>query len=495
MRRDRIASVVTALALVLAAVGGGLGPMSATQTASAEFKNCSFNDSIISAGLSTLAGDTSGCYWDPGLGGDTENITATDAYATSLGIKDSTDNYLTTLSNFNENSRTVAYSKAKIATVQGLENVTSESVVKNDANSSSDDYYSRQQISVINDWNAKAEQLRYLNSTGLTTKIGTDSTRGLLGAGDYSYNYTLVNGTTVQVELLTEIYASQNYEPNYYWGPLAAREVPNGYVSGASTDGIGHPDNSPKYAKVVVNDPETSETTKLFNVSRYSARLVEIEDQAQQVRDNMDQYVSGVYSQYNAGELNATTIAQNDPTLIATEASTSFNSTGYYGYAAASLASIGAAGDLNQSHVVSINGANYTGTLFYNGDQTPELQTGETYSFSNFSGTWYMAASSTPTNETGIIRLDNRGGDTFTVESATNTQTGEAVNTTTTQRYVYETANASTLAEEVDRLEELREFYQEQASASGGVGINLGTDDKAIIGVLAVAVILLLTRD
>ena len=72
--------------------------------------------------------------------------------------------------------------------------------------------------------------------------------------------------------------------------------------------------------------------------------------------------------------------------------------------------------------------------------------------------------------------------------------------TTETEQYVYETTNASALADELDRLRDLRQRYEDLATENtgggGGGGLdpsNIGTE--GIIAVAAVAAAVLFTRN
>jgi hypothetical protein len=463
--------VFAALVVVLSALGPGFGPASMTDTASAEWVDCSLSDSLIGAAYNTIVGATNDCRWESGTAADYANVTATDAYASALALKDSTESYTTTVANFQANSRSVAYSKAKISVVRSLENGSGANVMSNNANQTTRDYYSRQIASVLTDWNAKAEQIDHLSSTPLQHSIIDDGTdTGNLFRTEQG-NYTLPNGTQHPVTVLV----------GHHTG---------GYFGIAPVDLGSSRDADSKW--VTATDPSGSNTVRVLDGDAHGNLIREAENQSQQVQANMWQYAQGVESQYQAGELNATTMYQNDPTLLAQEASTSFNSTGYYGYAAVQLASIGYSGDLNQSHVVEVGGANYTGTLFFS-DAGTTFNTGQSYDFENVSGSVYMAVSDGPNNASGIVRLDHRGT-SFVIHEATNTKTGEAVTTTTPQRYVYQTADATALSSEIDRLQELRTVYEEQAT-NAGTGINLGTEDKAIVAGAVLVLLLLLTRN
>jgi hypothetical protein len=107
----------------------------------------------------------------------------------------------------------------------------------------------------------------------------------------------------------------------------------------------------------------------------------------------------------------------------------------------------------------------------------------------NYSGVFYMAVQKDDGNAS-IVNLEDYGS-SFVIEEATNTKTGEAVNTTEVQTYTYETTDASQLQEEIDRLHELRAEYEEQVSAASGGDSSSGMDTQtlavaALLGAVAV---------
>jgi hypothetical protein len=474
VRRERIASVVTALALVLAAVGGGLGPMSATQPASATSSSeiCTLGDLVGLSGLDTAYDCLRN---DKDVAPEYENITATDAYSNALGIKDSQDSYLTTSNNFIEDTRTVAYSKGKIRMVNAVNNGTGVSETQNRVNRTVDDYYSQIQLNTIKDWNAKITEMEYIANTSLgypqhRTDTSSNWANGTISGYD-TKQVSLINGSNATVRFIPDMPGSKH--------PLQEDDV-------AETDVIAL-----GYAS-----PDTGDISLILDVAKWERYNDRVESQAVQVKDNLAPLAEEVINQYNAGELDSVDLARLDPAVIGQEAATSLDSTGYYGHAAIMLASLGASGNINVSHSVTTgDGTTLNGTVFYTGDDAPEtgFETGSTVNTSAYNGTFYMAVAKDDGNAS-IVNLANYG-ETFDIDEATNTQTGESVNATKVQTYTYDTTNASALAEEIDRLEELRERYEEQAAASSGVGINLGTEDKAIIGVIAAVVLVLALRD
>lgn len=489
---DRLPSVgafVFVLLLVSTAATTGVVPgASPVGDATAEWVDCSFGDSLIGAAYNTLTGADTDCRWDAGDSIDYENMSNTDGYASLTGVADNTDSYVTTTTNFMQDGRTVAMSKAKITMIQELNNGTSASATKVTVNETVSDYYTRIQMNVFEDWNAKMVQVEYVeNSTSLNYNlyryaVAPDYRDNKVPIGFVTDTVTLHNGTTMNVtRILDEADGTRTYGP---------------YDNG----------NTSYHFELRVEDPNNAGTwTTIVNATNYGREWsgpaltdggipMDANQQASQVKSNMAPYIDTVYAQYAVGEINSTDLALNDPTVIAQEASTDFTSTGYYGSAAIMLASLGAGGDINTSHtIVTGDGTTLNGTLYYVGDDSTGWDTGTQYNFSDYNGTFYMAVQKDDGSGT-VADLSNYGSN-FTITEATNTQTGEAVNTTNPQRYTYDTYNASNLQEELDQLAQLRQEYEDSLSGGGSSGSGLSTRTMGILILAGAAAVLLIQRE
>lgn len=498
MPSNRAMSVAMALMLISGMWAPILGGASPVQRAQAEWsEECDITDSLLGAAYNTITGAATGCRWIAGDQTDVENLTATDAYATSLALKDSQDSYVSTTNNFVQNTRTVAMSKAKIEVVNGLNNGDSVSVTHNEVNQTIRDYYSRVEVEIIKDWNAKARQIDYLTNTSLSMTLYAQTSAGVGGEitnegapSPYpATNYTLRNGSQIEVWALGDA--------PYPVTPVGEGNGYDGYV--------------------VANDPSSGSSPEVLDTSKYgyigmsynpqdhasaNAQLLnQIQAQSQWAVDNMAEYVPAVYDQYAAGEIDSTDLATSDPSVIASEASTSYNDTGYYSYAAIQLAAVGVGGNVNVSHqLVTGDGTNLNGTLYYTDSDTPAdgWATGTTYNFSDYNGTFYFVRS----EDTGsrVVELSTYG-ENFTIQQATNTDTGEEVTATQIQTYTYSTANASNLAAEIEKLKELRAEYQAQQTtgdvgcvAACGDGSSVFPKNGLIYVVIGAAAVLLLSR-
>jgi len=469
---------VVALVVSTAAISGVIPGVSPVQEVSAEWSDeCDLADSLLGAAYNTLTGADTGCRWLAGEQTDYENQSATDGYVTALGIKDSTATYTTSLSNTVQNSRTIAYSKGKITLVNGLNNESSVSVVQAEINQSVDGYYSRMQMEMVQDYNNKMLQASYLIRSTPTQIYPEGNSAENHFVTWQNTTRTLANGTSVNVI---------GFELNQ-----------------GSGDGTGYYVNWDKSNALAVEDPDTGSSTVFLDHTDYETIFNDLDQQAQQVKDNLAPYSEEVYNQYQAGEISSTDLAANDPSVIAAEAATSRKSTGYYSYAAIQLAAIGASGNVNVSHTITTgDGTELNGSLYYTADDMPEdgWKTGSTYNISNFNGTFYMAVQKETGNAT-VVDLANYGSN-FTISEAKNTDTGNTVNTTKVQTYTYDSANASNLKEEINRLRELRESYENISVAGSGTGCIAACGDGSsilpketgLVVVLGLVALILLAR-
>ncbi|WP_233505997.1 hypothetical protein [Haloferax sp. Atlit-47N] len=475
--RRGLAFVFAFLLIATAATSGVVPGASPVGDASAEWVDCNLTDPLLGAAFNTLTGADSGCRWQSGDVTDFENVSKTDGYASALGIKDASESYTTTTGNFLEDTRSVAWSKAKLTIVNELNNGSSAADAKAAANATIEEYYSKMQRNVFADWNSKTHTLDYIHTeTGVA-----------LGPNEHTQikewdnkTYTLSNGTGVAVRVMD--FANDGND-NYHAGPTTS-VMPH---STADPGFDGGPTNIKAY------DPNSSDVTLILNSGEYAGILDESYQQSTQVKGNVDQYVDGVFAEYQAGEINATSLL--DPTTIASQAATEYNSTGYYSFAAVQLASLGASGDINASHTLEMgDGTTLNGTLYYTGDDAPAggWVTGQNYTISNFSGAFYVAAQQQDGN--GSI-VDLSSYESFTITDAVNTRTGEALNATQPEAYVYNSTNASALESEIGRLKQLRQEYETAGSGGSSSGGGLDSQALGIALLVGAAAVLLIQRE
>ena len=459
--------------MVLAGVGPGgsmVGTAAADDALAIDAVNCSFTDYMF-APVSLAVPDGCSLQIQSVNTTDQGNL---DNYAMAVSVQDNAEGYRTSHSNRLEDTKSVAWSKAKIAAVEAMNDGKSEAEAQVAAKQAVQSYYSTMEYNTVQQWNTYVDQISYVNASSVDVRgyHTSGSTSGPADIGNVSNTtYTLLNGTDVQMR---EFYHSGD---GGVWVSLHDAETP-------TNDATVH---------VEVDDPtqDGGQWEDILMPKPWGTLTDDMVSQSNTVQSNIDAYISSVYTEYTEGELNASDAI--DPQTLAQEASTNYNSTGYYGYAAANLAALGYSGNLSASHTVEVYNstgttvANYSGTLFYTGDDVDRFNTSQNYTFSNLSGTVYMAVQS---GEKASIRDLSEDGSEMRITEATNTKTKESLNATKIETKTYSTHNASNLQSELDQLQELRQDIQEM-QAGGGVGGGGGAGNPAlIVGLIAVVLLL-----
>jgi hypothetical protein len=492
-RTHRVATIaVVGLVISTAALAGFGGPASPVETVQAGyFEGCDFSDSMTLAIGASLGMSNQDCtFWTPDQ--NVDNITAVDIEANAVAASSSHDTFLNTQENFANDRRSVAWAKAKISLVNDLNNNVSEQNATDNAQEVVNDYYTTSQKNILADWHARAEQWGYWVNAS-TDGTHTTSSEGfrLRGSGEQEayvemgdITYTLANGNTSQNISAPLVAPDWNTNDPIMVVPSDSQ---SGYTVHSAPANLGPTDN----------DHLEYNGSKVLDPTRTSTLLAEIETQRSQVNSNLATYANETYQAYNSGEINATDIVSSDPTTLATQAATDYNSTGYYGLASAQLAAMGLSGDNNVSHVVNTteNGSARTisGTLFYTGEDDQSFDTGTQYDPSTLNGSVYMSVASIKDGNGSTINKSSgfyHVNENFTISQATNTQTGESVNTTSMQTRNYTSTNVSLLADEIDRLKEQRAFYEQQSSAAAGGSSSSNTILIAAIALAAGAALM-----
>jgi hypothetical protein len=487
----RVGTFVLVGAIVSAAAISGVGgPASPVGTVEAGyFEGCEISDSLTLAVGASLGLSNQDCaVYTPDY--DTSNLTATQSYSSGLSTQDTGDTFVTSMQNFENDRRSVAWAKAKIEIVNALNSNETNATAKADAKAAVENYYATAQKNIVADYNARARWAEFhANASGNVIITQNDGGTYNLDGTQPEGNISLVNGNNT-----TTVYLGYDNGGNHHHFADSgdAYDTPSPY----SPVGDGETN------EVYVTDPDSSNTAQIIYFEEYHKLFYDLETQNSQIAANIDTYVDDVYAAYNAGEINATDLVSADPSVLSAEASTQYNSTGYYGFANAQLAALGLSGNNTVSHVVNTtdNGSarTVTGTVYYTGEDSQTFDTGTEYDPSNLTGEVYMSVSSIE-DGTGTDLNSSSGfyhvTENFTITEATNTKTGEAVNTTSMETRDYTTTNATALQEEIDRLKEQQAYYEEQLDASsGGVSFDFGgVETGVILALLAVA--FLATRD
>ncbi|RLM40943.1 hypothetical protein DVK00_20660, partial [Haloarcula sp. Atlit-47R] len=223
--------------------------------------------------------------WESGEQIDYENVSKTDAYASALGIADASESYTTTTSNFLEDTRSVAWSKAKITIVNELNNGSTVSQAKVAANQTVAEYYTGVQRNVIADWNAKTYTLGYLH---------TESGLALTPDG-FSHITEWDNKTYTLSDGSTQTLRAMDYSTNgdYHVAPETTIMPRSTADPGITTMG-----------SIQAEDPSDGSTTHVLSAVAYAEILDNTYNQSNQIQANVDEYADDAYAQYQAGDIN-----------------------------------------------------------------------------------------------------------------------------------------------------------------------------------------------
>jgi len=476
----RFASPAMSLLLVFTMIAAG--PMAGTASADTTIStDCGVDDAI--RGLySTIDPEV-----DCGLYSDqTQELNEHDAVTKAAALEASQTSYNNTRSNLLQDVEGVMFMKGKAAAIRALENGSNESEATAAFEAAVRDYTTRLTINDMRDAERRAFEIRYLaeeaGSTNSSTVFVTEAR-----ANTTTATYELWNGTRFSMEIPNDdnrvVDPLRNAHIND--GPINLVGYENGWLTGDG-DILFTERDSEDGAQY--SGAEQSDTYMAYNGYAYGVLQLEYHEAMTRVNSNGADFVSNAYPAVESGEIDPADLW--DPLTLAQEASTDYNSTGYYSFSSASLSAIGLAGDQNVSHVVETqyttseyNGsenatletatynATIEGTLFLSGADSLTLDTGTTYYPSNLSGTPYMTvASATDStgesiNDTGAqIQLQN----SFTILNATNTQTGDPVQTTSAEDKNYTTTNITEFKQTIDRLQNERQMLEEERSSWGG---------------------------
>ena len=493
-RSRRLLAPLLALLLILTTVGS---PVMTERAAARDPGDCLVRTTNLGAAAITgyhiwnqdayqnIRGAAEDACWPATDQQTVEQLGSTDGYQQALGVQDSVGHFTTVMDNRVAESDVYAWSEAKVTLVNELNNGSSLSIARSEANRSVEEYYAAVEYNLIQDWNTKMNQLRYLDNNGnVSVRLYNEN----LGSGSeiapwHNQSYTLVNGSTVHV-----------------WYPEDVADDNAMVLADADDNGDSNTPFDKSYLHVEVQDPDGNWVDVIsdngapgLDGSDYEGLIATIEAQLSNIKSDMSTYSQSVYDGYAAGELNTTDL-MSAPELAA-QAATQANTTGSNRFAAIELATLGYSGDFNSSFNVSHSASSgyYEGTLFYTADDLTVLEAGQSYNLSTLNGSFVMAVQTSD----GDTYTREWSTGTLTIEEMRDVDTGEPVNSTTVDDYTASTTNASALDSEVDGLIELREIY-EQELASGGDGIDGGSGDIPLVPLAGVggvvALVALLNR-
>lgn len=433
-----------------------------------------------------------------------QNQTALDVYNAGASLQSDSESTLAMYENYLHESEAYAWSEARAESVHAYENGTSKSSARVEAGQAIDGVYMSKQRNLIAEWNTKASQIRYLHNRATegselpddtVTAVDPACQDGNCGenaqysssdiTGFKNITYTLANGSQVDVLAIQvrDFYDEDStLGTNYQYHNVLISPLLEGMPKGTGTN------NAPQhYPRVVVQPPDGSEydnkTMVEVNATRWRSIHNETEETRQRLRDNSDEVVNETYDAYQDGQLNASEYV--GPSTMAQEYATQYNSTGYYSYAAASLASMGLeTPDMTTTSVmnVSVGGATYSGLLMSQSAPGGEWKANTTYEASNISGNQFVVKTSG-----GIEELSGQ----FTVQEIQN-KTGHNVDSAEIKTYNRKTADSTEYVELQQEISDLQTEIESQNPGGGGNGGDGFPPKEKAIGLVALVLLVAL---
>ncbi|PSQ31650.1 hypothetical protein BRD16_01695 [Halobacteriales archaeon SW_6_65_46] len=467
-----------------------------------------------------------------------------DLYARLKELKAANGDVLTATSNRLEDSRNVVWPSVKLEAVKAFNSGDSESAVKSAATAPVDDHYSTIRRNIINRGTEFVNSLisiRDLHQTdsGLTSSpvlrvklISEDTTNDTVdtavvppsGWNTSQRTTTLFDGSTVTGAALT-VNASDIYANTGIIGGDVMDVTQDGgsgpYDSGASN-------RSDAGTTISMNIDSIGGNPKLtcINPSMWNSLHTEVQNAHSQMVANAEQFVISLMNNYSPGDLDHT--QWMDASTLASELSTSYESTGYNAYAAAEAAMLGIPGSTEQTMVVQLQetGLEFNGSIWSNwtpaadststatstASSTPSIAgesafaLGETYDPSltpkpvylsyEYAGPEYIKGSD-------VFKSDGEGGWTktsissqsayteaysngdpkqvgftkvkqpFTVVEAFDAETGDQVDVVRTESKNHQTSSVDVTSEQMQQLLKLQEEIRQNQQSGGGADFSL----------------------
>lgn len=518
LRFRTVARLCLSLLLISSVVIGSTG----TAAADTELSDDCGVANVALGGLWNVANPDVDC----GIYDDSaETRTKVDAYANAKAMNERRNALVTQRENLLQDARSIMWMKGKVGAVEALNDGANKSEAKRAFNESVNDYTSMLIVNDMRKQEADAVQTAYLVQSIGGTNTSTPTIGGSVPdpenngePGLYIYAvgstatgyYQLPNQDIIKVALPVaadggtgnaahiERVFFKAFDPAM--GKSTIGDNP-GQVTVVNRSWSHGSLEAKNYMSIGVVNPETGYETSAVSSNAYVDVIDSYLSNANQVKANGAGFIERVYPKLESGELSTADLL--DPTTLASEAATEYNSTGYYAYQNTALSALGLTGNGNVTHVVNTQltlsdyqqGTNTTnasyqektvnatieGSIYMTGSDNLTLETGQTYQPSNLPGTVYMTVANVTNRDTGA-ELDGVSGTTrltepFTIVSATNAKTGESVNVTSAQDKNYETTNLTELKQELEDLKRLQQELQDSQSVGGGDGGSSSTED------------------
>jgi hypothetical protein len=433
------------------------------------------------------------------------NQTKVDIYQATLQQRASIRSKLNVRENYLQDSQTPAWNKGEAAYMQARENGKTHAIARTEARTTVRDYYARQQINLLENWELMVQQFRYLrNKSGSEDGITSDfmyvgfSRSNTYGDGHGGHGIqgfptvtvTLANGSTKEVTAI-------RWQACDDWGIYSGCEDTVIRPDQPGSDWMRNTKSGDTLADYDIHGLRVGAPNEDFDSAQYTAfdrwqsiwtNLTETQDR---LNDNIDKFTKRINDGIDNGTVDPANVTSAQ--TLAQEYSTQYNETGYWAYSVAQLSAMGlSAPDLNGTSQMTVQSGDQTYTGMLMSQEAPDngtWQVGETYNASTISGMQLMV-----TLDGNRVELDGE----FTIESMTD-EGGNSINETSTQTYSYKTTNTTEYVELQQELQQLRQEIEEEEPTGGGGSDGgsqpLGDQTGLVLGGAVVALLLVMASN
>ena len=488
--RSSITSVLMVLMVVLSSLIAPVGG-----AAAADAGECSnLDDFVMFLSLGAVNSDTCSrqAYVDAAITdmqNSDANQTKLDIYTAAAQQASGEETFKAPMQNYIQDTDSIAWIKAESAVAQSYENGSSDATAKTEAKESIADYYTEKQINLIEQWNAtvaahetmrqQAEMEDGINPNFVTVSLEND----IHDTHDIRYGtatVTLPDDTQHTVRTVKHV----------------------GEIGGLTGEVVVHPGMDPEssvfnpasgrssnISHLKVKAPNSNYDPLLYaDTHEYRDMFLQIQNQNDNLQSETDVFVEGTWSEFDSGQINATDVLSTNTAMSEYGTRSADESEGLWRSTAA-LSMMGYdTPDLNNSGMMTVEykGVEHTGLLMAKNAPGGAWEVNTTYHVSNISGPVFMTT-------TGGKKIDFQDGEMFTIVGMT-AKDGSAINSTQTTKYRYKTANTSELLEVQNQLMDLRQEIEDR-EPDAGASFDLGASDTQLVGLLALAGVLLLAQN
>ncbi|WP_435097255.1 hypothetical protein [Halarchaeum sp. P4] len=423
-----------------------------------------------------------------------DNQTALQIYNAASAQAAADDQFLSTASNYANDTRHAAWSAAEVAYYKAIQNGSAKAVAREKAMRAIEDYFTRRQMSLKQRWEiqvraAYALHQRAVNETGVSDTLldivphgqpDSSLADSLQKEGVPEWNKTAtisyVNGSTTTVYSFggTRHWLRSG---NYHEIAHGVR-LPDGTATTSKISG--------DYLRIVVNPPSGSDISQFtyFDTTEYATVWNRYSALSTDLKTEFSTYVNNTYPAVEDGRLNASQVLSTETRMF--NLGTAGGDGTLYDSVAA-LANLGLA-------TPSLNGTG-TMTVYYNNREYHGLLLAPQVPNGTWRANTTYNASTPPLNNSTL--LATTGGKTVHLSGefrvgTISTQSGGTMQNVSATRTQYQTANVSKLLEQINETQRL--IAQVEARQGSGAtnpddgGGGGGSGPLIIVGLAVVAI-------